>query len=181
MKLGIISDTHGRFAPGLEGFLNGCDEVFHAGDVTSFDTLLCLRAFAPIAAVRGNNDHTMDTPLSLVRQIGPLTIAMVHDLVSPLTPSLVIRPIIEARRPDVVIHGHTHIPSAQEVDGCLFVNPGSAGGYGRAGHACTLARLDLDLATRCFTLRFFELIEAQLRPLGTPTTHSLRADREATG
>ncbi len=180
MKIGIISDTHGRFAPGLEAFLNGCDEVFHAGDVTSLDTLLCLRAFAPIAVVRGNNDHTMDTPLTLVRQVGPLTIAMVHDLVSPLAPALVIRPLIEAHRPEVVIHGHTHIPSAQEVDGCLFVNPGSAGGYGRSGHACTLARLDLDLSTRCFTLRFFELCEAQLRPLGTPTTHSLRTDRTAT-
>ena len=144
------------------------------------DTLLCLRAFAPIAVVRGNNDHTMDTPLTLVRQVGPLTIAMVHDLVSPPAPALVIRPLIEAHRPEVVIHGHTHIPSAQEVDGCLFVNPGSAGGYGRSGHASTLARLDLDLSTRCFTLRFFELCEAQLRPLGTPTTHSLRTDRIAT-
>lgn len=166
MIIGIISDTHGRLVSGLEAFLNSCDEVFHAGDVTAPCFLQELRAFAPVTAVRGNNDHALDTPPALVRRLGHLTLAMVHDLGMPAEPRPAIRSLIDAHRPEIVIHGHTHVPSLQAHGGCLYVNPGSAGGWGRSGRACTLARLDL--GAQRFALHFFEVIDARLIPIGDP-------------
>lgn len=165
MIIGIVSDTHGRLVPGLDAFLRGCDEVLHAGDVTAPCFLEELRAFAPITAVRGNNDHAMQTPPALVRHLGGLAIAMVHDLGTPGAPAPAIRQLIDAHLPDLVIHGHTHVPSAQTFDGCLYVNPGSAGGWGRSGRSCTLARLDL--AEHDFALRFFEVCAGRLVPFGS--------------
>lgn len=164
MNIGIISDTHGRFVPGLDVFLSGCDEVFHAGDVTAASFLRELKAFVPVMAVRGNNDHTMDTPVALARRLDHLTIAMIHDLGTPADPAPAIRSLIDEHRPQIVIHGHTHMPSLQREQGRLYVNPGSAGGFGRSGRPCTLARIEL--AERRFSLRFFEIVEARLVPFG---------------
>lgn len=164
MIVGIISDTHGRVLPGIVHFLNACDEIFHAGDVTTSCLLKELRAFAPVTAVRGNNDHTMDTPLTLVRCFGNFTLSMIHDLGMLSMPSLSIGTVIQEWNPELVIHGHTHVPSIHELEGRLYVNPGSAGGWGRSGKACTVARLEL--SERRFALCLFEVIEERLIPFG---------------
>ena len=176
MIIGLISDTHGRFPDGLASFLNGCDWDFHAGDVTADWLLAELRAFAPIAAVRGNNDHAMDTPPALVRRIGGLTLAAVHALGSPSCPAPALGALLDEEAspsPDLVLHGHTHVPSVEAFGGRLYVNPGSAGGFGRGGRASTVARVEL--AERAFTLRFFEVVGSRLLPFGEVVSRPLGA------
>ena len=39
MKIGLISDSHGHIHNDLEKYLICCDEIWHAGDIGSIDTL----------------------------------------------------------------------------------------------------------------------------------------------
>src|SRR5437773_11917317 len=48
MKIGVVSDTHGRLQSRVLESFQGVDRIFHAGDVGSDDILLELSAFAPV-------------------------------------------------------------------------------------------------------------------------------------
>ena len=173
-RIGLISDTHGRFRNGLIPFLNGCDEVLHAGDVTSDDLLREMSAFAAVRAVRGNNDFMMDTPMVLIRRYGHLTAAVVHDLGTPAHPCPAAAAAIRDASPDLIVHGHTHIPSAEIFDGRVYANPGSAGGLGRSGAACSAARIDVSGSV--WSLRFFEIDEGGPAAFGDVLSFPCRPD-----
>ena len=61
MKIGIISDTHGKLHPPVLELIASCDVVLHVGDVDNSQTLdqlwMHLKPNAPFYLVRGNNDR----------------------------------------------------------------------------------------------------------------------------
>ena len=59
MKIGLISDSHGHIHNDLEKYLSCCDEIWHAGDIGSIDTLKKLENFKKIRAVYGNIDDEL--------------------------------------------------------------------------------------------------------------------------
>jgi hypothetical protein len=123
LRIGLISDTHGLLRPEAKAFLRGCDHIIHAGDITGPDILEELATLAPVTAVRGNNDRgawadaLRETELIA---IGEIFVYAIHDLAQ-----LDIEP--SAARVQVVVSGHSHMPSLEDREGVLFVNPGSAG------------------------------------------------------
>ena len=56
MKICILSDTHDLLRPEVLARLSGCDCILHGGDISSQKILEKLSQFAPVKAVRGNND-----------------------------------------------------------------------------------------------------------------------------
>lgn len=130
MKVGLVSDTHGRFDPALPLLFSRCDLLVHAGDVVGREILTMLDAVAPLTAVRGNNDlghHGAGLPEVAVLRLEGLKAVVLHILGSPERPAPAARRAIERERPELVIYGHTHKPAVELVGGVLFVNPGSAG------------------------------------------------------
>ena len=130
MRLGLVSDTHGLFDPALARVFARCAAILHAGDVVKPAVLDALAAIAPVTAVRGNNDAApalARLPETALVPVGPLTALVVHDLGAREQPKEPGRTAIARRRPEIVVHGHSHRPGAVVVDGRLFVNPGSAG------------------------------------------------------
>jgi putative phosphoesterase len=123
LRIGLVSDTHGLLWPQAKSFLSGCDHIIHAGDICDPAILEQLAAMAPLTAVRGNNDsgawarHLKHMALVTLDQV---TICVIHDL-----NELNLDSNREGIR--VVVSGHSHKPSAQERDGVLYINPGSAG------------------------------------------------------
>ena len=131
MKIGIISDTHGRDLP-REVFelFAGVDFILHAGDILTTSTLDELRAIAPVEAVAGNIDST-DTVNDLGRKkvisAGSTKIGLIHgDVGSGGNTPERARRAFEAERVDVVVFGHSHQPLIRQVGSVLLVNPGSA-------------------------------------------------------
>jgi uncharacterized protein len=123
LRVGLISDTHGLLRPKAEAYLQGSDFIVHAGDIGDPAILGRLARIAPLTVVRGNNDNASwarDVPQTARLQAGGLTLHVLHDLAE-----LDIAP--RAAGVDVVVVGHSHKPMAEERDGVLFVNPGSAG------------------------------------------------------
>ena len=130
MIVGLVSDTHGRFDGALPRVFKGCDLIVHAGDVVGPEILHQLAALAPVKAVRGNCD-TGELGVGLTETLhlrfGALHALVVHDLGKPEHLSREMAAAIADVGASIVIHGHSHQPSAEVVDGVLFVNPGSAG------------------------------------------------------
>ncbi len=132
MKLGIVSDTHGRLRPEVAPALRGVDRILHLGDVGKASILDELAKIAPVTAVRGNIDRDgpcaklPETEVVLIEnQPGSpphhsLYLYMLHDLKTiHLDPS--------AAKLTAVLHGHTHAPNFFTKKGVLYFNPGSCG------------------------------------------------------
>lgn len=128
----MLADTH--VVPGgrrqlphpVYDRLEQVDLVLHAGDVTSPDLLHELRAFAPVEAVLGNNDHELVGILPEVAEVDVdgYRIAMIHD--SGLDPGRAARVHRRFPEADMVVFGHSHLPcDAEGVDGQRLFNPGS--------------------------------------------------------
>jgi putative phosphoesterase len=141
MRIGVVSDTHGFVDPHLAQLLEGSEVILHAGDVGSERVLEELRQIAPVHAVRGNVDPPeANWPLSQTLSLGGVTIHILHILpVSQSGLEAWARPSADlpaaARRlrrafdpgTEVVVFGHSHSPCLVQLEGVLWVNPGSAG------------------------------------------------------
>jgi len=129
MKIGLISDTHGYLNPRVFEIFSDVEVILHAGDVGNTDVLQALRSIAPVEAVYGNvDDRNLRSilPPQLSIDIEGIPIFIIHDIG---TPSFFLKSNIFKEidpRPGMVIYGHTHVPSWQEHEGILFINPGSA-------------------------------------------------------
>jgi putative phosphoesterase len=123
MRIGLISDTHGLLRPEALAFLRGCEHIVHGGDIGGTAILEALAAIAPLTAVRGNNDRDAwaeAVPETALVELDGVRLYAIHDLAQ-----LDIDPVAAGVR--VVVSGHSHRPRAEERDGVLFLNPGSAG------------------------------------------------------
>lgn len=139
MRIGVISDTHGLLRPEALDRLGGVDHIVHAGDIGGAHIIDRLRAIAPTAAIKGNNDTdawASAYPADAVIELAGRTIFVLHDLKElSLAPS--------AMGYDVVVSGHSHKPKIETTGGVLYLNPGSAGPR-RFKLPITLAILEID-------------------------------------
>ena len=123
LRVGLLSDTHGLLRPEVEAFLQGSDHIIHAGDLCDQSILDRLRPIGPVTAVRGNNDQgpwaakLNETETVRIAGVGIYVIHNVADLDLARVPA-------EIR---MIVFGHSHKPVAEQRDGLLYVNPGSAG------------------------------------------------------
>ncbi|MCU1453964.1 MAG: Phosphoesterase [Acidimicrobiales bacterium] len=149
LRVVVLADTHvaprssRRLPDAAYTHLHEADVVLHAGDLVTADLLDELAGFAPVHAVLGNNDHELlgVLPEALELELAGVRVAMVHDS-GPTSgrPRRMRRRFPDA---DIVVFGHSHLPTDDEGDGGqrLF-NPGSATWKRTAPHH-TLGRLHL--------------------------------------
>ena len=120
MNLIILSDTHGLLRPAVLELLQEADAILHAGDINSQAVVDKLASFAPLYAVRGNNDKEWaeSLPRDLTVTLEGIRFYMVHnkkDIPADLSGA------------DVVVFGHSHKYSEERRGGMLWLNPGSCG------------------------------------------------------
>jgi putative phosphoesterase len=143
VKIGLISDTHGKLRPRVFDVFRGVDLILHAGDVGPLDIIVALETIAPVHAVIGNTDAYELKPR--VRDVVELDLAGKRVVV--MHGHQVGAPTAERLRgahpaADIIIYGHTHRQRVDRYDGCLIINPGAAGA----------ARFDLKPAVAILTL-----------------------------
>ena len=149
MRVVVLADTHAprrwkSCPPEVAAHLRGADLILHAGDVCTAGVLDELAAYAPVRAVRGNNDGpdvaAWGAPDALSLDLGGLGVAMIHD-----SGQAAGRPAWLRRRfpvADLVIFGHSHIPLDHTEQGQRIFNPGSPTDRRRQPHG-TLGLLDV--------------------------------------
>lgn len=134
IQVGLISDTHLRqpselLLQKLKKCFSNVEYILHAGDVIHPSVLDSLEMFAPVIAVRGNSDSNlmmMQLPVKRIVSVGKVCIGLVHGWGSG---SRIRRELITTfsdKKPQVIVYGHTHYPSIDQVGDQLLVNPGSA-------------------------------------------------------
>lgn len=147
-RIAILSDTHGFIDNKLLNYLAPCDEIWHAGDIGSWNVAQQLSELHPLRAVCGNcdgGDLRLTYPVKLRRLCENADILMTHIGGSPSHYAPSIREQLINRTPHLFICGHSHILKV-EYDkelGMLFINPGAAGLQGWQ-QVRTLVRLTID-------------------------------------
>ena len=136
VKVGIISDTHGLLRPEVLEILKSCDCILHGGDINKPEILDALRPLASIYVVRGNNDKDWAEGLAktLTLSIEGVKFFMVHNK----------RDVAwDLKDAQVVVFGHSHKYFEREIDGRLWLNPGSCG-RSRFGGEVTMAVMTIE-------------------------------------
>jgi len=158
----VLADTHAprrwrRCPPAVAQHLRGADLILHAGDACTADVLDELAAYAPVRAVRGNNDGpdvaAWGAPETLQLDLSGLAVAMLHDSGQAVGRCARLRRRFPAAQ--LVVFGHSHIPLDQAADGIRIFNPGSPTDRRRQPHG-TFGILHIDDG---------RLIEAQIIPV----------------
>ncbi len=121
MKILILSDSHGNTSY-IEEILSRhvYDQVFHLGDSEISKNHFRMRM------VRGNSFKDDDLPNSLEFKLDGKTFFLTHghlyDVNNGLNNLFYKAKSLNA---DYCMFGHTHIPLFEQVDNCIFINPGS--------------------------------------------------------
>jgi hypothetical protein len=126
MKIGVISDTHGYFDPGIAESFAGVDHILHGGDIGQASVIHELEALAPVTAVLGNTDAGLSFKETEWVQLAGRKFLLRH-IVNPHAPADRLQTLLDREKPDAVVFGHTHQPFCQTIGGTLFFNPGYAG------------------------------------------------------
>lgn len=131
-RIGILSDTHGYWDGRYLEYFAECDEIWHAGDIGSYDLIRRLEEFRPVKAVCGNCDggDTRKTyPELLEWECENTRVMMTHIGGYPGKYAPGIRKILSEKRPQLFIAGHSHILKVMfdKQMNLLYINPGAAG------------------------------------------------------
>lgn len=129
MRVGIISDTHGRVHARVGELFAGVDHIIHGGDIGGTAVLEELAAIAPLTAVAGNIDGFRCADAGELARVtlGGLNFLVTHILPRPSKLSAPVVRELTSIAADVVIYGHSHLPHNETRDGRWYFNPASAG------------------------------------------------------
>lgn len=135
MKIGLLSDTHGFLDLKIFEYFNGCDEIWHAGDL-GYGVLEQLEMFKPVKAVFGNIDDR-DLRIKLPEDswflCEGLSVFMTHIGGAPPNYNPRVKKLLKEKTPDIFICGHSHILRIKRdphYNNMLYLNPGAAGNHG---------------------------------------------------
>jgi putative phosphoesterase len=145
VRIGVLSDNHGYLDPMVLELFAGVVHIIHAGDIMDAAILSALETVAPLTAVAGNLD-TGALADRLPREASG-EIAGVRFLVGHKPKRLLSRLSagkIEGESPDLVVWGHTHVPSAAWIDGALYLNPGTASSPEEEDDGPTVAIVEIE-------------------------------------
>lgn len=130
MLLGVVSDTHGYFQPGLKKLFKGVDRILHAGDIDAQSVIEALEEIAPVTAVHGNVDRGLlaaSYPAWLDMEVEGHRLLLIHRGGRVLWGEPTLGAILKRVQPDIVVYGHTHHAQAGWQDGAYYFNPGLGG------------------------------------------------------
>jgi putative phosphoesterase len=127
VKIGVVSDTHGKLDPAVLRVFRGVARIIHAGDIGRLEVVAGLEAVAPVLAVEGNNDRFRRFPEERLERLAGRRVLVRHIVGELHQLRAADRAWLETLGADVVVFGHSHRPYRARLGRTLFFNPGSAG------------------------------------------------------
>jgi len=134
-KIILLSDSHHSLDERIFPHLKECDEIWHAGDIGDLKITDELKKYAPRRDVWGNIDSQKvrkEFRETTYFKCEDLKVMMTHIGGYPGRYEKGIKVILEDKRPDLFISGHSHILKVmndKKLD-ILHMNPGAIGNYG---------------------------------------------------
>ena len=114
-RIGLLSDTHGYWDDRYEKYFSECDEIWHAGDIGSYDVAQRLSQIKPLRAVFGNIDgydvrSVYTEKYRFKCEDVDVLIKHIGGYPGHYDPS--IKGTLYTRPPQLFISGHSHILSS---------------------------------------------------------------------
>ncbi|HUO56957.1 MAG TPA: metallophosphoesterase family protein [bacterium] len=132
MIYGVLADTQTVLSPpeilALKKAFNGVDGILHAGPVGDLRVLEQLDKIAPTKAVCGNSEESYvrgDLYVRLAWRVGPVSVGLVHGYGKPHGLKKWLLKQFEEEPVQVVVYGRNFEPTARQLGGHYFFNPGS--------------------------------------------------------
>lgn len=148
-RIGILSDTHGKWDDRFAKYFADCDEIWHAGDIGDYSIIERLKEVAPVVrAVSGNVDHgevRRKCHELEIFEIEEATVLLTHIGGYPGKWSPGMTKLLRDNHVNLMVDGHSHILKVMhdpKLD-ILHINPGAAGLQGWHKKR-TLVRLIID-------------------------------------
>ena len=134
-KILLLSDTHSFLDARVLKYAKEVDEIWHAGDIGSFDVTDTLKRIKPLRAVYGNIDNAsirQEFPSEMYFELEGVNIFMTHIGGRPKRYAKGISEKLTTLKPDLFICGHSHILNVAYDDSksVLYLNPGAVGKHG---------------------------------------------------
>ncbi len=115
MRIAVIADTHNVLPTTVRSAISQADEIWHLGDICSQGMLLEISALGPtLHSIRGNCDPHGLAPETLTLHRGGHAFYLIHE-----------PPISVPAGTNFALHGHTHVPRNEVIDGVRYLNPGT--------------------------------------------------------
>ena len=148
-RTAVISDTHGILRPEAVRILRTAELILHGGDIASQKILDELQKTARVIAVRGNcdKDWAKELPGEVFFELYDRKVYMIHDKKQMSE---------KAEAADLIICGHSHKYEEKEVNGRIWLNPGSCGPR-RFGKSLTMAVLEFETETGRLEIKRIDL------------------------
>jgi putative phosphoesterase len=134
-RIGVLSDTHGYLSPSVKTFISNCDEIWHCGDIGSFQISDELSSIAKLRCVAGNIDDmniAKEFGYEQLFKIDDCLIGILHIGGHPNKYSKQAIEFIKKNKPNILCCGHSHILKIMydKTNELLYINPGAAGKFG---------------------------------------------------
>ena len=127
MKILVVSDTHGR-AENLRDAIaiEKPDIIYHLGDGQGVEERIWMMSEAPVECVCGNCDWGTNLPNEVVLDVGQHRIMLTHGHYFGVGISYDrIAQAARSKECDIVLYGHTHVPTIDYYEDLVIANPGS--------------------------------------------------------
>ncbi|QQK78370.1 metallophosphoesterase [Salicibibacter cibarius] len=133
MKVIVVSDTHmkgkvPKLPFRLRQELEDVDFIIHAGDWSTLGVYDALAAYAPVEGVHGNIDDDgvrVRFPAKQVLELNGYSIGIVHGHGHGNSTERRAVEAFSEQDVNIIIFGHSHIPSLRYFKKQLLINPGS--------------------------------------------------------
>jgi len=149
VKIGLLSDTHGKLDPKIFEHFKDVHEIWHAGDIGDIAVVEALEQFKATKAVFGNIDSASvynRFPEDWMFTCEGVKVWMTHIGGTPPRYNDRVKRMLKKHPPDLFICGHSHIMKVQrdpQFNNMLYLNPGAAGNHG-FHHIKTIVRFEIE-------------------------------------
>jgi hypothetical protein len=129
-KILVMSDTHGHRAAITAALArcSGADCVIHLGDHSRDAEIVRALTDKPVYSVHGNCDFSSEAPEEIELIVEGVRLCAVHGHKQGVKTSLLRLGLFALEKEaNIVLFGHTHVPTEQFYAGATLYNPGSLG------------------------------------------------------
>ena len=131
-KILLLSDTHGHLDQKILKYIDGADEVWHAGDIGTTAVADGISKIKPLRGVYGNIDgHELRSqfPENQIFSCQGVKVLMTHIGGYPGRYNPRVKKLIQEEKPQLYVCGHSHILKVipDRKNNHLHMNPGACG------------------------------------------------------
>lgn len=149
MKILVISDSHGKNddVERVISQVKNFDVLIHLGDIERGDDFIRSLVSCPVYMVKGNNDYRLELPNEEIIELEGYRFFLTHGHRYYVNRgNMYLEEYAKEHEIDVVLHGHTHVPTLYKEGDLTIACPGSISYPRQSNNMKTFLSIEIDKA-----------------------------------